>query len=66
MNATSALLQANHRITELQAEARQARLAAEVRRSGQPAGRAPLARRLVRVVGQLLHRAHRRGQILAT
>jgi hypothetical protein len=66
MNATSALLQANHRITELQAEARQARLAAEVRRSGQGAGRTSLTRRLVRAAGRLLHRSHRHGQILAT
>ena len=37
MNATSALLMANHRITELQGNAEQARLAAEIRHVGRTA-----------------------------
>lgn len=64
MNATSALLQANHRIAELQDGARHARLAAEVRRSGQHAEQASPARRLISGAGQLVGRFHRQGQIL--
>ena len=55
MSATTALLQANHRIMELHEHARQARLVAEIRLSGR-ANRRPLVQR-IRLVVRALPRA---------